>query len=66
MVIGWNWKTFTILYEDEDGLIRLQELLQLSNTPGYKVIVRQLPASDDYRWNYKHLCAETNENLIKF
>ena len=49
MVIGWNWKTFTILYEDEDGLIRLQELLQLSNTPGYKVIVRQLPASDDYR-----------------
>ena len=47
--MGWKWKTFTVLYEDEDGLIRLQELLQLSITPGYKIIVRQLPNSDDYR-----------------
>ena len=49
VINGWKWKTFTVLYEDEDGLIRLQELLQLSITPGYKIIVRQLPSSDDYR-----------------
>lgn len=49
VINGWKWKTFTVLYEDEDGLIRLQELLQLSITPGYKIIIRQLPDSDDYR-----------------
>lgn len=57
-VMGWSWKSFTILYEDEDGLIRLQDLLQLSTTPGYKVIVRQLPAYEDYRlvWYFSCLC----------
>jgi hypothetical protein len=49
VVQGWKWKSFTVLYEDEEGLIRLEDLLQLSTMPGYRVIVRQLPSSDDYR-----------------
>lgn len=49
VVKGWNWKSFTVLYEDEEGLMRLQDVIQLSTVPNYKVIVRQLPESNDYR-----------------
>lgn len=44
-----DWKTFTILYDDEDSLIRLQDLMKMSATYGYKVYVRRLPSSGNYR-----------------
>ena len=44
-----GWKTFTILYDDEESLIRLQDLMKMSTTFGYRVYVRRLPASGNYR-----------------
>ncbi|XP_046464667.1 glutamate receptor ionotropic, kainate 2-like [Daphnia pulex] len=64
VINGWKWKTFTVLYEDEDGLIRLQELLQLSITPGYKIIIRQLPDSDDYRPLLKEMKKNGERNIV--
>jgi len=55
VVQEYNWKSFTILYQDEDGLIRLEDLLHMSKMPGYKVLARQLPTSGDYRYNLKCL-----------
>ena len=52
MVEAMNWKAFMVLYEDSEGLVRLQEVLKLSSV--YKdlhITVRQLIASPggDYR-----------------
>lgn len=51
-----DWKSYTILYEDYDSLIRLQEVFKahegLSHLEGYPPFtVRQLPTEDDdYRY----------------
>lgn len=49
LVETWEWKSFTIIYENDDGLIRLNELLKLYDPKGYTVTVRQLEPSDNNR-----------------
>jgi len=46
-----NWKSAIVLYETEEGLVRLQELLKLPKTfAGFKITLRQLtPDTTDYR-----------------
>ena len=46
-----GWKSFIILYETEDGLVKMQELLKLPKTfADVKITLRQLtPGTDDYR-----------------
>lgn len=38
----WKWKSFTILYEDYDGLARVSELLKLYDNKGHTVVLKQL------------------------
>lgn len=47
----FGWKSVTIIYENEESLIRLQELLKFPKKyESMRVILRQLdPLSDDYR-----------------
>ncbi|XP_023349760.1 glutamate receptor ionotropic, kainate 2 isoform X2 [Eurytemora carolleeae] len=52
LLSAYSWKSFTILYEDNEGLIRLQDLLKLTDEMGEdKIVVRQLRPgpSKDYR-----------------
>jgi glutamate receptor, ionotropic, invertebrate len=49
LVETWNWKSFTIVYENDDGLIRLNELLKLYDPKGYTVTIRQLEPGDNNR-----------------
>lgn len=49
LVRAWGWKSFTIVYENSDGLVRLQELLKAHGPSELPVSVRQLPESHDYR-----------------
>lgn len=46
-----NWRSLIVLYETEDGLVKLQELLKLPKTfHGLKITLRQLtPDTLDYR-----------------
>ncbi|XP_068243990.1 glutamate receptor ionotropic, kainate 2-like isoform X1 [Palaemon carinicauda] len=41
-----GWKKFCIIYENNNGLIRVQELLK---DQSFEITLRQLPYSDDYR-----------------
>ena len=41
--------SYTILYEDNQGLVRLQELLKSPTQSDVKIVVRQLPQDEDYR-----------------
>lgn len=49
LIERFRWKSYTILYEDNQGLVRLQELLKSPTQSEVRIIVRQLPADDDYR-----------------
>ena len=54
MIEAMNWKSFVVLYEESDGLVRLQEVLKLSSVYNdIQISVRQLIPSqpgDDYRY----------------
>ncbi|XP_069985019.1 glutamate receptor ionotropic, kainate 2 isoform X2 [Penaeus vannamei] len=41
-----GWRKFCIIYENNNGLIRVQELLK---DQSFQISLRQLPLSDDYR-----------------
>ena len=48
-----HWKSFVVLYEESDGLVRLQEVLKLSSAYNdLHITVRQLIPNpgNDYRY----------------
>nr|CAD7453109.1 unnamed protein product [Timema tahoe] len=49
LVKAWGWKSFTIIYENNEGLVRLQELLKAHGPSEFPIAVRQLGESSDYR-----------------
>lgn len=51
----WGWKTFIIIYENNDGIVRLQELLKAHDQTPYPINVRQLSASGDYRYSISNI-----------
>ena len=49
LIKSYGWKTFTILYQDNQGLMRLHELLKAPTDSDIKIIVKQLNFKDaDY------------------
>lgn len=55
IVRHWGWKTFTIIYENNDGIVRLQELLKAHGMTPFPITVRQLSDSGDYRYVFKYI-----------
>ena len=52
MIEAMKWTSFVVLYEDSEGLVRLQEVLKMSSTrKDLTITVRQLipDAGGDYR-----------------
>ncbi|CAD6205048.1 GSCOCG00003117001-RA-CDS [Cotesia congregata] len=49
LVKAWGWKSFTIIYENNEGLVRLQELLKAHGPSEFPIAVRQLGETEDYR-----------------
>lgn len=39
---AWNWNTFIVLYEDDDSLLRISEILKMRDNKDHRVVVRQL------------------------
>ena len=53
MIEAMKWMSFVILYEDSEGLVRLQEVLKMSSTKkDISISVRQLipDPGGDYRY----------------
>lgn len=46
------WKACTIIYEDDEGLFRLQEVLKAHGPNDSPVTVRRLGSDPDYRYLY--------------
>ncbi|XP_042233937.1 glutamate receptor ionotropic, kainate 2-like isoform X3 [Homarus americanus] len=60
----FGWRSFCILYEDNEGLVRMQELLKTPSPNEFKVTIRQLPQSDDYRDVLNEVKGTLEQNII--
>ncbi|KAF2898798.1 hypothetical protein ILUMI_07378 [Ignelater luminosus] len=49
LVKAWGWKSFTILYENDDSLYRITGLLKMYDTTGYTITLRQLQPDGNQR-----------------
>jgi ionotropic kainate glutamate receptor 2 len=50
LVRAWGWRSFTIIDESNEGLVRLQELLKAHGPSEFPITVRQLGEGSDYRY----------------
>ncbi|KAJ1521640.1 hypothetical protein ONE63_003287 [Megalurothrips usitatus] len=58
------WKTFTIIYEDDEGLFRLQEVLKAHGPGDDPITVRRLGEDLDYRPLLKEIQNSTETRVI--
>lgn len=45
-----EWKNFAIIYENNEGLLKLQEVLKLTITTRKTIVIKQLGSGNDYRF----------------
>ncbi|XP_072382909.1 glutamate receptor ionotropic, kainate 2-like [Diabrotica undecimpunctata] len=68
IVRSLQWKSFIIIYETEEGLIRMQEILKLQElSPDSRknnILVMQLGPGPDYRPVLKKIRNTTEDNII--
>ncbi|XP_060567354.1 glutamate receptor ionotropic, kainate 1-like [Ruditapes philippinarum] len=58
IVKHWEWKTFTVIYEDGESLVRLHKLLEVARGDEYKMTIRRL---EIYQHTYKSMLKELKE-----
>lgn len=63
LVDVYEWKDFTILYEDDDSLVRVTRLLEKYDPRGPTVTVRQL-TPDDMKPVFRKLLHDNVKNII--
>ncbi|XP_012273725.1 glutamate receptor ionotropic, kainate 2 isoform X1 [Orussus abietinus] len=64
LVKAWGWKSFTIIYENNEGLVRLQELLKAHGPSEFPITVRQLGEGTDYRPLLKQIKNSAESHIV--
>ncbi|XP_057671940.1 glutamate receptor ionotropic, kainate 2 isoform X1 [Diorhabda carinulata] len=64
LVKAWGWKSFTIIYENNEGLVRLQELLKAHGPYEFPITVRQLGEASDYRPLLKQIKNSAESHIV--
>ncbi|XP_072157051.1 glutamate receptor ionotropic, kainate 2 isoform X1 [Bemisia tabaci] len=64
LVRAWGWKSFTIIYENNEGLVRLQELLKAHGPSEFPITVRQLGEGNDYRPLLKQIKNSAESHIV--
>ncbi|KAL3278738.1 hypothetical protein HHI36_016268 [Cryptolaemus montrouzieri] len=64
IVKAWAWKSFTIIYENNEGLVRLQELLKAHGPYEFPITVRQLGSGSDYRPLLKQIKNSAESHIV--
>jgi ionotropic kainate glutamate receptor 2 len=49
LVRDMGWKTFTLIYQHDDALVRLQEVIKGHGPADPPITIRQLDEGNDYR-----------------
>ncbi|EZA54440.1 Glutamate receptor, ionotropic kainate, partial [Ooceraea biroi] len=64
LVKAWGWKSFTIIYDSNDGLVRLQELLKAHGPSEFPITVRQLSEGSEYRPLLKQIKNSAESHIV--
>ncbi|XP_014247014.1 glutamate receptor ionotropic, kainate 2-like [Cimex lectularius] len=65
IVKAWNWKGFTIVYDDFYSLRKIGDLLKLADDKGYVVTVRQLEGEDgNFRKIFQGIKHSGEKNIV--
>ncbi|XP_047363584.1 glutamate receptor ionotropic, kainate 2 isoform X12 [Vespa velutina] len=64
LVKAWGWKSFTIIYENNEGLVRLQELLKAHGPSEFPITVRQLSEGSEYRPLLKQIKNSAESHIV--
>uniref|UniRef100_A0A1B6GVG8 Ionotropic glutamate receptor C-terminal domain-containing protein n=1 Tax=Cuerna arida TaxID=1464854 RepID=A0A1B6GVG8_9HEMI len=59
-----EWKSFTLVYQDNGGLIRFNGLLMYNDHKGYPVTVRQLADDGNYRPVFRRIKNTDEKNIV--
>ena len=59
-----SWKSFTVIYDSDDGLTRIQDVLQLHGPQDSPITIRQLEEGTDYLPLLKEIANSTDWNLL--
>lgn len=59
-----DWKTFTIIYEDDYSLMRLQNILQLHGPRDSPIVLRQLSDDGDYKPMLKEIASLGETRIV--
>ncbi|XP_014473269.1 PREDICTED: glutamate receptor ionotropic, kainate 2-like [Dinoponera quadriceps] len=65
VVDSMQWRNYAVIYENDDGLSRIQKTLTLKRSKDYPITIRQLnKESDDYRPMLKEISSLSVCNII--
>ncbi|XP_015121885.1 glutamate receptor ionotropic, kainate 2 [Diachasma alloeum] len=64
LVMEFKWKSFTIIYDNTDGLIRMNKLLERWDPKGYPVTLRHLGKGPNYRSILKKVKNSGEKNIV--
>lgn len=64
LIIDYSWKSFTIIYQTDESLMRLKDVLQIHNPDDYPITVRQIGSDPDYRPLLKEIQASGETHIV--
>ncbi|XP_055907198.1 glutamate receptor ionotropic, kainate 2-like [Eupeodes corollae] len=64
IVYNYAWKGYTVLYENHEALVRLQDLLQLKRIHEEEIKVRQFSRDEDFRTLWKNVRHQGERRVI--
>lgn len=64
LINAWDWKTFSILYEENEGIMRMQDVLNEAVEENWKISVYQFTPGKPYREAFWRIRATGERNIV--
>lgn len=64
IVKAWGWEEFVIVYEDNEGLIRLQDFFKEAQQRNWRIKLHQFMPNKPYRETFWKIKSEAEYNII--
>lgn len=65
LIVDSDWKRYTIIYENDEGLMKLKDILQIHGPTDEPITVRQLPEGNDFRALLKEIKTNMGDILVE-
>ena len=64
LIVDYDWKSYTIIYENNENLMKLKDVLQIHGPRDHPRTVRKLPTTSDFRPFLKEIMASGESNIV--